>query len=82
MAYQATTEVPVGDERRPAFELEFEIEREDWNVYKLLDGGRVRVKVVVAKMFQVLTDDGEFARTPDGDRLVVVRNNVQITVSE
>ena len=40
-------------------ERDFEIGREQWNVYKLLDGGTVRVKTSVQKIYQVVDAAGE-----------------------
>jgi hypothetical protein len=39
-------------------EEDFEIVREDWNEYRLLDGGTVRVKTTVARIFRVLDEKG------------------------
>ena len=39
-------------------EREFEIDREQWNVYLLLDGGTVRVKTSVQKIYQVVDAEG------------------------
>ena len=39
-------------------ERDFEIEREQWSVYRLLDGGTVRVKTSVQKIYQVVDADG------------------------
>ncbi|HEY8768420.1 MAG TPA: hypothetical protein VIP09_14355 [Dehalococcoidia bacterium] len=59
-------------------EEDFEIVKEDWNEYKLLDGGSVRVKTTIARIFRVLDERGNPAVTDDGDPSVVVRHNVQI----
>ena len=45
-------------------ERDFEIEREQWSVYRLLDGGTVRVKTSVQKIYQVVDAEG----TPIHDR--------------
>ena len=39
-------------------ERDFEIDREQWNVYRLLDGGTVRVKTSVQKIYQVVDAEG------------------------
>ena len=39
-------------------ERDFEIDREQWNVYSLLDGGTVRVKTSVQKIYQVVDAEG------------------------
>ena len=40
-------------------ERAFEIDREQWNVYRLLDGGTVRVKTSVQKIYQVVDSEGK-----------------------
>lgn len=42
-------------------EVEFEIEKENWNSYVLDDGTRLRTKSVVAKVFrlELFKEDGE-----------------------
>ena len=47
-------------------EREFEIDREQWNVYTLLDGGRVRVKTSVHKIYQVVDAEGTPVHDPTG----------------
>lgn len=69
-------------EERDALELDFEIQAEQWNEYKLLDGGRVRLKTSAIKILRVLDTEGKPAFTPDGDPLVWVRHNTYIASSE
>lgn len=69
-------------EERDALELDFEIQAEQWNEYKLLDGGRVRLKTSAIKILRVLDTEGNPAYTPDGDPLVWVRHNTYIASSE
>lgn len=44
-----------------ATELDFEIGREDWAEYKLLDGGIIRVKLTVARIFRLEGDPVRYA---------------------
>ena len=69
-------------EERDALELDFEIQAEQWNEYKLLDGGRVRLKTSAIKILRVLDTEGNPAYTPDGDPLVWVRHSTYIASSE
>ena len=40
-------------------ERDFEIDREQWSSYQLLDGGKIRVKTSVQKIYQVVEADGK-----------------------
>ncbi len=77
-----TKRIKVGDREVNAREEDFEIVREDWNEYRLLDGGSVRVKTTVARIFRVLDDDGRPLHDQDGDPQVVVRHNTQIVAAD
>jgi hypothetical protein len=57
---------------------DFEIVREDWNEYKLLDGGVVRVKVTVQRIFRALDAQGKPKVNTDGDPEIIVRHSTQI----
>jgi len=45
--------ITVNGKEVEATELHFETGVEEWNEYKLLDGGVVKVKTVVTKIFKV-----------------------------
>ena len=77
-----TKRIKVGDREVNAREEDFEIVREDWNEYRLLDGGSVRVKTTVARIFRVLDDEGRPVYDQDGDPQMVVRHNTQIVAAE
>ncbi len=70
--------MPFGDREVPVREEDFEISCEDWNVYKLLDGGTVRVKLTVARIWRVLNEDGSFSYDEEGDPQILVRHNAEI----
>jgi len=72
------TQIRVGSNVLDVDEQDFEIAREEWNEYKLLDGGTVRVKTTVARIFRVVDADGKPKRSPEGDPEIVVRHNTQI----
>ncbi len=74
--------VRVGDKDLKAIEQQFEIKREDWNEYTLLDGGKVRVKTTVGRIFRVLDESGKPAVTPQGDPNVIVRHQTQVVAVE
>jgi len=56
----------VNGKEEEVVELDFEIKREDWNEYILLDGGTCRVRLVVSKIFRVLDENGQPTWNQDG----------------
>ncbi len=72
----------VGDREVKGIEQDFEIEREDWSRYKLLDGGVVRLKTTVAKIFRQVDDQGQPQLNPDGSPAVIVRHKSDIASSQ
>lgn len=71
----------VGDKEVSVREADFEIVREDWNEYRLLDGGSVRVKTTVARLFHVLDDDGNVRYNAEGDPEFMVKHSTQVVSS-
>ena len=59
-------------------ELDFNVAREEWNEYKLLDGGTVRVKTNVQRIFAVLNPDGSQQRRDDGSPALVVAHKTDV----
>jgi len=47
-------------------EEEFELVKEDWNEYKLLDGGTVRVKATAMRIYRLLDEKGQPLFHDDG----------------
>ena len=72
----------LGDTEVDAIEQDFEIAREEWNEYRLADGGRVRVKTSVQKIFRLLDSEGKPLYSPEGDPQVLVRHVAEIVASE
>ena len=72
--------IRMGDREVKAIERDFEVSKEEWNVYKLLDGGTVRIKTSAMKIFQVVDEDGSPQYTSEGDLLMVVRHKSDIVV--
>lgn len=73
---------PLGDREIEGIEIAFEPVRETWNQYELSDGGRVRMRVTVQRIFQILDDDGKPARNEKGERILVVESSNQVVVEE
>ena len=51
-------ELEIQGKKVPVREVDFEIEKEEWNSYKLVDGGIVRIKTTVLRIFQILDELG------------------------
>ena len=62
-----------------AIPLDFDISREEWNEYKLLDnGGKVRVKVTVLRLLHQCDDDGAAQYHADGSPVMIVNHKVDV----
>ena len=59
-------------------EMEFEITKEEWNEYRLLDGGKVRAKLTVQRILWVLDSSGKRTMTPEGDPNFIVRSSTLV----
>lgn len=73
--------IKIEDREYSTREEEFEVVREEWNEYRLVSGGRVRMKTSVVKIFQAINDDGSPLISPDGEPVVLVRHATQISAS-
>jgi len=63
-------------------EVDFEIGREEWAEYKLLDGGTIRVKTVVSRIIQIFDEDGTPVRNQDGGLRYAIASQVHIIAKE
>jgi hypothetical protein len=63
-------------------EMDFTVDREEWNEYTLSDGTTVRIKAVVGKIFRVLDDQENPAYTANNDPFIIVRSANQVFASE
>ena len=61
-----------------AIPKDFEIGREDWNEYKFLDGGKVRVKVTVLRILHQADDDGNPTYNKDGSPVLIVNHRMDV----
>ncbi|MBI2867596.1 MAG: hypothetical protein HYX97_04600 [Chloroflexi bacterium] len=73
--------IRIGNQEFDAIEQEFEIRSENWNEYHLLDGGKVRLKTTVQKIYRVLDASGKPALTAQGDPHILVRHSTQVVSS-
>ncbi len=46
--------VPFQGQEFDATEVDFQIRKEDWNEYQLMDGSAIKMKLVVSDIFKVL----------------------------
>lgn len=75
--------LPVeGGESVSAIEVDFKPVREDWDEYELADGGRVRLKTVVQRIFRIVDADGRPTTNAEGDPAIVVRHGTMIVASD
>lgn len=65
-----------------AIELDFETTKESWNLYRLTDGGHVRMRTVPVKMFRLLDENGQPASEPNGEPRIVVQHQTTVTAFE
>ena len=59
-------------------EVDFEVTEEQWNRYKLLDGGEVRLKTTPLKVYRVLDSDRRPSIDQNGDPVFVVNHATQV----
>lgn len=71
----------IGGKEYDGREEQFEIVKEEWNEYKLLDGGRVRLKTSAQKIVRILDKDGKPMLAPEGDPHIIVKHNTQVVTS-
>ena len=74
--------VRAGDTEFNAIEQQFDIGREDWNEYRLLDGGVVRVKTTVQRIFRVVDSEGNPTHDESGDPHMIVRHKSDVVAVE
>ncbi len=70
--------VKAGAQEVDAIERDFEIGREEWNEYKLLDGGLVRVKTTVSRIYQVVDEQGNPRCNEDGSPMMLVKHKSDV----
>ncbi len=74
--------VKVDNQEVDAIEQQFEIGREEWNEYKLLDGGVVRLKTTVQRIYRLVDSEGRPAYDEQGDPNVIVRHKSDVVASD
>ena len=64
-----------------AIEQQFEIAREDWNEYKLLDGGTVRLKTTIHRILRIVDEDSNQIYNEQDEPQIIVRHRSDIVTS-
>jgi hypothetical protein len=72
----AKRKINVGGQEFTAEPIEFESERENWNIYLLHDGTTLKVKTVLAEVLRV-----DNAWAPNGDPLYVVTSQAVVNTT-
>ena len=70
--------IKFGDREVDAVESEFEISRENWNEYKLFDGGIVRLKTTVLRIYRAVDSEGRPRYNPDGSPMIVANHKSDV----
>ena len=76
------TKIKVGDQEVSGIDQQFQISREEWNEYKLLDGGTVRVKTSVQRIYRLVDDDGRQLYNANGDPHVILQHKTDAVATE
>lgn len=72
----------LGDTEVSGVEQDFEISREEWNEYKLLDGGVVRLKTTVQRIYKIVDDDGNPTYNDQGEPQMLIRHKSDVVTRE
>ena len=70
--------VRVQGQEVEAVEEDFAVAREEWNEYKLLDGGAVRVKTTVSRIYRLVDSEGNPRYDGDGSPSFVVMHKSDV----
>jgi len=75
-----TITMPDGSQVK-AQEVDFKLQHENWSQYVLQDGTSVKLKTTVLKILQVLDENGNPARTAEGDPFLIVNHRTDVIAS-
>ncbi len=68
--------IPFQGKEVDATEVEFQIRKEDWNEYQLMDGSAIKIKMVVGRVLRV---QGEYDN--EGNPVYVVKSQNMLMVN-
>ena len=66
--------VMVNGQETSAIELDFDIKREEWNEYRIPDGGTVRVKTTVSRILMQVNEDGKPILNNNGTPVIMIHS--------
>jgi hypothetical protein len=74
-------ELPTGKKLR-GFEVDFELDKENWSDYHLLDGTKVRVKHTLVKIYRLVDENDEPLFDKNGDPEVYINGAIIVVASK
>ena len=72
------SKIKLGNQEIDALEVDFDIHREDWDEYKLLDGGTVRIKTTVTRIYKAVDEEGNQRYLEDGSPFMIVTHKLEV----
>lgn len=72
--------VPYQGQMVDAIELDFQPVSEPWSEYELMDGGKVRTRSTVARIFWLVDEQGVPMRDADGQAMILLHHQEQMVV--
>ena len=63
-------------------EQDFMITKEEWNAYELLDGGTIRLKTSIQKLYRVVDKEGQPQADANGEPLFMASHKSDVVFSE
>lgn len=73
--------IRVGEQELLAIEQQYQIASEDWNEYKLLDGGVLRLKTTVHKIYRIVDEESNQIYDAQGEPQIIVRHRSDVVSS-
>lgn len=80
MAVKGVIKVPFNGQMVDAIELDFQPVTEPWSEYELMDGGRLRTRSTVARVFWMVDAKGIPMRDADGQAMILLHHQEQMVV--
>ena len=66
---------------RLGIELDFDNQQEHWNYYKLLDGGRIKSKTTILKIYKIVDTEGNQIKDDNGNLVFQAMHKTDIVHS-
>lgn len=81
MALRPEQRLTINGKEQRVLEVDFEIKREEWNDYALLDGGIVRLKTSPQHVYRILGEDGRPVVNADGTAAILVMHRTDVVTT-